>query len=192
MRAEDRKAELLTYTAELLIESGADALTMEALARRAGVNRALPYYYFDSRDNLLVVLFQEHAQAFDELVAEALEGQETLEAKLRAILGAYVESVNTHGPVLEALDHAHTDTGTLEAQRLERLVENGLKMGVMFQDHTNLDAANALTLAALTMGAAQGLLAASAAVKVPPSTEQIEGLVRFALAGIDSYVAGVD
>src|SRR5205823_5613658 len=51
-----RRRQLLDVAIELLSEGGAEAVTMEGVAARAGVSKALGYRYFDNADQLLLAL----------------------------------------------------------------------------------------------------------------------------------------
>src|SRR6266480_4420461 len=59
-RAERRDA-LLDATAELVSSAEIDAVTMEAVAERAGVSRPLVYKHFANRGELLAALYDREA-----------------------------------------------------------------------------------------------------------------------------------
>lgn len=158
MRPEDRKSDLLSHTARLLVEEGSDGLTMEAVARRAGVNRALTYYYFSSKDNLLVELFEDRAGRFDDRVNAAVEAAPDLEAKLLGILRVWMDDLDEHGAVLSALHQASTDSGALEARRKERLLANGGRIADLLTSELDLTDGDAVVAATALMSAAQGLV----------------------------------
>ena len=44
---------ILKATSEIIVEKGLDGFTISDIGRRAGVNRALVYHYFQNRDNLV-------------------------------------------------------------------------------------------------------------------------------------------
>ena len=68
----ERREQLLDVTLDLLAEQGFDGLNMEAIARRAGVNRAVVYRSFPSLKLLLLALLHR----------EDLRTRETLDALL--------------------------------------------------------------------------------------------------------------
>lgn len=57
-RSHRTRAALLDATREILTDAGIDALTMAAVARRAGVSRRAVYLHFNSRADLLLALFR--------------------------------------------------------------------------------------------------------------------------------------
>ena len=48
LTAAQRKQQFLDVAAQLVVEQGADTVTMEAVAARAGVSKALSYRYFSN------------------------------------------------------------------------------------------------------------------------------------------------
>ena len=56
MSRDQRRAQLLDVAADLLINMGAQAVTMERLAEWAGVSKALPYSHFDNSNDVLLAL----------------------------------------------------------------------------------------------------------------------------------------
>jgi AcrR family transcriptional regulator len=110
--------------AAIVLEEGVEGVTMEGIASRAGVNKALPYRHFANRDDLLLALFDREAERFDEEVAQALDGACGLEAKLRAVVGVWLDQVEDgrYG-VSEALELVRTSSGVLEERRRARLCE---------------------------------------------------------------------
>jgi AcrR family transcriptional regulator len=55
----DRRRQLLEVALALFDERGVEGTTMRELAKRAGVNVALPYHHFDSKQDLLRAIFEE-------------------------------------------------------------------------------------------------------------------------------------
>lgn len=62
---DDRRRHLLAVARSIVESDGAAALTMETVARNAGVSRALLYTYFDNRSGLLRALWDEVATLWD-------------------------------------------------------------------------------------------------------------------------------
>ncbi len=100
----EREATLLDAAAKIVADEGVDSLTMEAVAAQAGVNKALPYRFFANRDGVLVALWERETSAFDARIQDALVGADSLEAKLRGILGVWLDLVESGGGVLGRLD----------------------------------------------------------------------------------------
>jgi AcrR family transcriptional regulator len=94
---------LLDVGAEIVAELGADSLTMEGVALRAGVSKALPYQHFQDAEDLLVALATREAGIIAERTSSAFSADEPLEAGLRRSLGAYFDMVEERGTLLGAI-----------------------------------------------------------------------------------------
>ncbi|MFH2114858.1 MAG: helix-turn-helix domain-containing protein [Spirochaetota bacterium] len=57
------KQRILEAAAQVFAESGYNGARVDEIARRAGVNKALIYYYYDNKESLLSILFQETRDA---------------------------------------------------------------------------------------------------------------------------------
>lgn len=106
LQKSDRREQLLDVAADFLAEAGASNLTMEGLAERAGVSKALPYSHFDNADAVLVSLYEREVARMGEGIVRALADlgpDATPEAKLRAAFHAYFDVIEERGAVLAML-----------------------------------------------------------------------------------------
>src|SRR5690606_7152100 len=78
MSPEDRRSSLLQAAADLILENGFDGLTMEAITDRAGVSKALGYFYFNRIDDLFHELFTREFEAIYVRMVPALTEPGTL------------------------------------------------------------------------------------------------------------------
>lgn len=96
MRATERREQLLDVTTELIVERGFHGASVEAVAQRAGITRAVIYQHFGDRQALLekVVdreMTRAQSQVSETAMADLSEGDahelmlESLEAFLRAV-----------------------------------------------------------------------------------------------------------
>jgi AcrR family transcriptional regulator len=78
--AEDSKtrAVLLDVTERLMLEEGYAAVSSRRVAKEAGLNAALVYYYFGTMDELFIALFRRGADRSLELQAQALASDQPL------------------------------------------------------------------------------------------------------------------
>ena len=99
MSRADRREQLLDAALAILAESGFDALSMEAVARRAQVNRAVVYRSFANLQLLLVALLRREdvrtRRTIDALVPRDLRGRRSAEVLLDA-LATFLEGVLRH------------------------------------------------------------------------------------------------
>jgi AcrR family transcriptional regulator len=103
MRADDRRVQLLDGAAEIVVEHGAGALTMERLASATGVSKALPYKHFANSDEVLAELYRRETVALGRAVWRALRDAPPDSDLVRVGVHTYFDEMVARGPVLAAL-----------------------------------------------------------------------------------------
>jgi AcrR family transcriptional regulator len=96
MSAEQRREQLLDVTKELVGEQGFHELSVDAIARRAGISRPVVYSHFGDLGTLLqAMLEREGASALGQLAGVLPGSEENREpsAALEAALRGYLEAV---------------------------------------------------------------------------------------------------
>lgn len=107
-KSEETRARILAAALTVFRERGFEKATMREIAEAAEVATGAAYYYFDSKD-ALVMAFYEQAQAEMKADLEAKLGKaKTLEARLKTIIGEKLEYFAPNRRLLGALT-AHTD-----------------------------------------------------------------------------------
>ena len=107
-KSEETRTRILESSLAVFRERGFEKATMREIATDAGVAVGAAYYYFDSKD-ALVMAFYERAQGVLHPGIEAeLDRAGTLEARLRAIISAKLTYFAPNRKLLGALT-AHTD-----------------------------------------------------------------------------------
>jgi AcrR family transcriptional regulator len=144
-------ARILTAAREAFADTGLAGTTIRSVARQAGVDPALVYHYFRSKEGLLDAATAP-PQRWLESVAKTWTTpvSELGSALLRLMLGAWAD--DEIGPVLRAvLQTAAHDPGTRE--KLRRVVEGSL-MGV---SHLGSDERDRLVRSGLVSSQLMGL-----------------------------------
>lgn len=96
MSAAERREQLLDVTRDLVVEQGFGAVSMEAVARRAGITRPVVYGHFPELSALLDgMLERESARALGQLaeVLPAPDAGGTLRERLAGAMEAYLLAV---------------------------------------------------------------------------------------------------
>jgi AcrR family transcriptional regulator len=114
---DDRRAMLLDAAAALVLEQGAPALTVERLAERAGVSRALIYQHAQDRGDLLLQLYERERAVFEERARRSAPADGGTEALLRALHGAYLDAVEERGELFVRLVGEPSLAGRIEELR---------------------------------------------------------------------------
>lgn len=81
-----RRAVLLAAGHDLVVKGGTRALTMSAVAARAGLSRPAVYEYFDSTEDLLAAVLLDEVRMWAGDVIDCLAAESTPEAKIACYL----------------------------------------------------------------------------------------------------------
>jgi AcrR family transcriptional regulator len=111
------RSKILQTYAELFAEKGFDGARVDEIAKRAGVNKALIYYYFESKEKILEELFKNYIDEtiqekhtymnqFDFLNLDQLEGYVDKNLSLAKENGGEILKI----AVVEALKNSKEDT----------------------------------------------------------------------------------
>ncbi len=84
-------AKILQATDELLVEGGYNGVSMSAVARRAGVNKALLFYYFGSKAQLVERVLERYYTAHLAALQEAFVEEGPLPQRLHNLVDAYLD-----------------------------------------------------------------------------------------------------
>lgn len=87
LAASERRAQLLDTTKAIVSADGFHAVSIEAIARRAGISRPVVYHHFDGLDDLLVALIERETGRALEQLAMLVSGDGLL-ASFAAYLAA--------------------------------------------------------------------------------------------------------
>jgi AcrR family transcriptional regulator len=107
-KSEETRTKILEAALAVFRERGFSSATMREIAVQAQVASGAAYYYFDSKD-AIVMAFYERSQ--DEMVPATmarLDAAQTLEERLRAIIALKLDYFGPNRSLLGALS-AHTD-----------------------------------------------------------------------------------
>ena len=117
-----RRAQLLETARAIVREEGTDALTLGALAERAGVSKPITYSHFNTRSGLMIALYKEIMDQQVEALATALE-QTPARLKDVARVGAeaYMECTTAVGPEWHAIAAALRGDAQMDAYQQEMI-----------------------------------------------------------------------
>ena len=131
---DERRRRLLELGTDLFTRHSYAELSMAAIAREAGISKALLYHYFPSKQAYFVATLEQAAGELAELVAvdPALPPVEQLTRSLDAFLGwvedhadaygKFLQGATTHGEVRELVDQVR---GATAGQILAGLAPEG-------------------------------------------------------------------
>ena len=96
MRAPERRAQLLDVARRVFGTSGFHAVSMESVAREAGVTKPILYDHFPSKNDLYSALLDADLQMLHEEVKKALNAPIGNRERIRASFQAYFGFVDEH------------------------------------------------------------------------------------------------
>ncbi|MFM1916509.1 MAG: hypothetical protein RJB01_24 [Actinomycetota bacterium] len=131
-----RRASLLAAGAELMQSGGAPAVTMSAVASRAGLSRTAVYEYFPSTADLLAAVLVEQMQSWIDQVSSLIAPEHSPEAAIQAYVRIALTMIHDGSHEIMALLAAETlsaptrrHLGELHAQLAQPLVSAFANMG---------------------------------------------------------------
>lgn len=102
-KSEQTRQRIVTAALELFQSAGYDGATMRDIAKQAGVATGAAYYYFDSKDALVLEFYRLVQDAtFDAVTTEILEKKD-LRARVEVILRAKFKDFEPHRRWIPAL-----------------------------------------------------------------------------------------
>src|SRR3984885_3226239 len=90
-KAEDTSLRILTAALSLFRDAGFDSATMRDIAAKAGVATGAAYYYYASKDAIVLAFYERAWRAMQPAIEPAAADARGLEAKLRAIVRVKLE-----------------------------------------------------------------------------------------------------
>src|SRR5438477_8190215 len=96
MRAPERRAQLLAVARHVFGRSGFHGVSMDEVAREAGVTKPILYDHFNSKEELYVALLDADAQALEQRVRSALTARTGNRERIRQSFQAYFDFVDEH------------------------------------------------------------------------------------------------
>lgn len=85
-RAEDTRRKIYEAAMELFREKGFEETTMRDIAGKAGVALGGAYYYFSSKDAIVLAFYREMQETSTPVVGEALANKKKLKERIRAVV----------------------------------------------------------------------------------------------------------
>jgi AcrR family transcriptional regulator len=119
MTAADRRVAILDASRDAFADTGYHQTSLDAVAERAGVSKALLYEHFSSKRELYVAMLEIHVAELIERIAGAIAEAEPGEARMRAGLEAFFGFVEERRGTWRIMFSNATDPDV--AVRLDRL-----------------------------------------------------------------------
>lgn len=118
---------ILEAASALIVERGADGVTMTEIAQRAGVVIGSLYQYFPDKAGVMAALFERHNTDVSAMLTEAVEGVVDLDdmaLRIDALVAQYF-SLHRSDPIFRALWAAVQTDAALQALDVADSLNNG-------------------------------------------------------------------
>ena len=102
-RAEDTRRRIYETAMELFREKGFEQTTMRDIAAKAGVALGGAYYYFSSKEAIVLSFYQEMQEGSHEAILEAIAAEKKLKDRLRCVLEKRFELLAPNRKFCDAL-----------------------------------------------------------------------------------------
>lgn len=102
-KGEETGARILDAALDLFREQGFDSATMRDIATRAGVATGAAYYYYASKDAIVMAFYERSWREIQPAIEAALAEAHGLETKLHAIIRVKLDHFSANRAVLRAL-----------------------------------------------------------------------------------------
>ncbi|MEJ2009902.1 MAG: TetR/AcrR family transcriptional regulator [Acidobacteriota bacterium] len=179
----ETRAAILRAAEHIFAEQGLAGARTDAIAVAAGVNKALIYYYFKSKDALFVAVIEEHLKDFHEKAFAILSSEEPVREKVLHYVGMHFDFIaaRKNYPRLFQRFMMSEERPFMQvrrkyvapvAKKFQAVIEEGIRAGELCaSDSTH----TAISLVALTVFyfAAAPLLKAVSIIKDPYEKSQL-------------------
>ncbi len=102
-RAEDTRRKIYEAAMELFREKGFEETTMRDIAAKAAVALGGAYYYFSSKDAIVLAFYREMQEASNEPVLQALAGRKKLQERIACVVEKRLELLSPNRRFCSAL-----------------------------------------------------------------------------------------
>jgi len=102
-KSDETRARILNAALVLFRDKGFDQSTIREIAAEAGVATGSAYYYFASKEAMVMAFYQRASDEMQPMLAEALAGSQKLESRLRALIDVKLRYFDPNRAFLGAL-----------------------------------------------------------------------------------------
>jgi AcrR family transcriptional regulator len=102
-RAEDTRRRIYEAALDLFREKGFEQTTMRDIAAKAGVALGGAYYYFSSKEAIVLAFYQEMQESSHEAILHAISGQKKLKERIRCVIEKRLELLAPNRKFCDAL-----------------------------------------------------------------------------------------
>lgn len=152
LEPEARRAQILACAARLVATEGLEAVSMDRVAREAGISKALVYTYFDSRKALLAQLLEDDLDRIQREQGRAALGAKSFPDLVRATTHIALVEIERRGPLLRRLLNEPSLTDAVGLVRMRAHHANARYLAQRIRREFRVSLADALQLTEIGLG----------------------------------------
>jgi AcrR family transcriptional regulator len=187
MRAPERRAQLLDVARKVFGNSGFHAVSMEDVAKEAGITKPILYDHFSSKKDLYLALLDEDLADLHDKVKEALDSPVGNRERIRASFQAYFDFVDEQADgfrlLMQETVGAERDFRERVEEVRDRILSEVADLIVRESGHT-LDRQHAEVVALGLIGMVETVAQNDPGAEKEKRARAVETLVRLAWRGI--------
>lgn len=119
----DISARIVTAATERFLHDGVDGASLRQIARDAGTNLGMVYYYFPTKDDLFAAVVERHYAPLSESLAEALASGGDFEPRVRALFARFGAMTDDEFKVMRLV----LREAMVSSERLSRVIDRLLR-----------------------------------------------------------------
>lgn len=94
-KGQKRRQQILDVAKQVLIDEGSNSLVLRDVAEKIGITHGNLQYYFPTKNDLLVAIFDQEVEKYTESMKNAVEATSTKRGRLDAIIDSGVAELKT-------------------------------------------------------------------------------------------------
>ena len=186
MRGPERRAQLLSVARKAFGRSGFHGVSMEEVAREAGVTKPILYDHFASKQDLYLALLEADAADLEDRVRTALAAPTGNRERIRASYQAYFDFVDEHAEGFRlVMQEAQNPTSMSDS--VDQVRESILKQiadAIVIESGRTVTAEDADTIAVGLVAMVEAGAQRRPDVSADERKRQVDVLVRLAWRGV--------
>jgi AcrR family transcriptional regulator len=187
MRAPERREQLLEVARKVFGRRGYHTVTMDAVAREAGVTKPILYDHFPSKRELYLSLLEADLANLKERLGEALETSKGNRERIRGSFQAYFDFVDDHAEGFRLVMQEAVGSERESREKVFRFRDEVLEQVtevIARESRGNLDRREAADVALGLIGMVETVAQRDAGAAKEQRAKTVDTLVRLAWRGI--------
>lgn len=156
-RGENTKVSILRAAAKLFALNGFDATSVREIGKNSGVNIAMIYYYFQTKEGLYQEILEDACKALSQSLADCIDRKKNPEENLYCFIKTYINFLQNH-QILHLIFLRETISQTKLMKILVKkygskifglvhgIIEEGVEKGVFREQDTTLSTINLFSM----------------------------------------------